>query len=365
MKKFAVMTLALLLAAALLAGCGAKGDYASEDGYNGTTYGEPFYAGDDVSTSTSGVYYSDSEMMLNEDQAVPASGGGSTYDSSEQAGTDSGGAATGPAVNTNAQDYGLKIIYTSSLSIETLEYDNSYNAIMTELRTCGGYIAYSDQWNAYNGARYADFEFRIPAQNYDRFLSASDGFGTVIRRSDTSQDVTSSYTDIEARILSLQTQESRLLELISEAKDLESLLLLEDKLTAIRYEIEGYIGILNQYDDLIAFCTVGISLAEVAVITPPKTETFWQQTWETITDSLRIVGNFLKNVFFILIYLLPYLIIAAVIIVPIRWLTRKKRAQRKADNALQMALATGSPVSTGTQPDQAQRRMKDKKKKDR
>lgn len=237
-------------------------------------------------------------------------------------------------VNKEASEFGLKIIYTSSMSIETLNYEESYSVIMEALHKAGGYISYSNQsggqfGDAYYTARRANFEFRIPVENYEQFLSSSGDFGNVTNRTDNSQDITSAYIDIEARLTALKTQEERLLELLKEAKDIETLLTLEDKLAAVRYEIENYTSQLRMYDNLVEYSTVSIELSEVSAAVPIKTKSFGQELGEAITGSLRTVMTFLRGLVIVLVYVLPYCVIALGIFFAVRPFA--KRAKKKRD----------------------------------
>lgn len=340
MKKIVAIILVFLLAVSLLVACG--GTNKTSDDYHTGNGGSTEQGSSDLipAAPDGGLYENDSSN----EYASPPSG-----DSAE---TNDNPAVAGPDANSNANDYGLKIIYMSSLSIETLDYDASYGAIMAQLKKSGGYISYSDQQgggtaNGYVSARYAEFEFRIPVNNYEAFLEASDGFGSIISRNDTTHDVTASYADLEARITALKTQEERLLELLAMSNDLDMLLRLEDKLAQVRYEIEGYMSTLNRYDDLISFCTVTIYLREVSVITPVSEKTFWQETWETIQGSLRLAGDFLKAIFFILLYVLPYLLIALVVFLIVRPFVKKGKAKRAEIRAAQMA---ATPYGGFSQP---------------
>lgn len=338
MKKTATLFLILILAVSLLAGCGRESEGGGSADDNG-------FASDPNSTGAV------------EDAASSEYEGTGLYDGKDLSVLPEGQNPAGYTDN-------LKIIYTATLSIETLEYDQSYAGMLAELKACGGYVSNSDEWNTGSGARSAELEFRIPVENYGRFLAATDGFGTVTRRSEASQDVTSSYTDIEARIAALRTQEERLLALVTTANDLEVLLQLEDKLAGVRYEIESYTATLNRYDDLISFCTVSVSLSEVAIYSPVRTKTFWQETGETVVNSLRGVGVFLKGLFYVLIYALPYLLIALAIFLIVWRVTKKKREQQKAQRALQYALTTGNPLDVLEAQNKVDLAEKGDKKKD-
>ena len=69
-------------------------------------------------------------------------------------------------------------------------------------------------------------------------MSAAGEIGNVTSSGKSAQNVTSQYTDYEARLKSLYLQEERLLEMLGKATDLDSLITLEARLSEVRYEIE-------------------------------------------------------------------------------------------------------------------------------
>ena len=62
------------------------------------------------------------------------------------------------------------------------------------------------------------------------------------------------YTDYEARLSSLNTQEERLLDMLSKSEDVETLIALEQRLSDVRYEIESIERSLRNYDMQIRRC---------------------------------------------------------------------------------------------------------------
>lgn len=93
-------------------------------------------------------------------------------------------------------------------------------------------------------------------------------YGNVLSTSRSAQNVTSSYTDFEARLSSLNTQEERLLDMLSKSTDVETLIALEQRLSDVRYEIEAIERNLRNYDAQIRYSTIDLSIREVELYTP-------------------------------------------------------------------------------------------------
>ncbi|MBO4359539.1 MAG: DUF4349 domain-containing protein [Eubacteriaceae bacterium] len=207
-----------------------------------------------------------------------------------------------------------KIIYRCETSIETVNFDDSCAALMAMIEQCHGYVAssYISNGGYYSSAtRNMSVTARIPREFYEQFLSQRTQLGAVVYFSESTEDVTGAYIDITARLESLQIQEERLLALIKEAKDLEELLLLEDKLTDVRYSIESAQSALKTYDDLIAYCTVEVNLREVLKASNVNTG-FGYKVRERFVSTWAGFVNFLQDLVLAVISLLPVLIIGGI-----------------------------------------------------
>ena len=70
---------------------------------------------------------------------------------------------------------------------------------MAALRSAGGYVSGTDQYTpSYEGAqRRAHYQLRVPADRYDTFLEGAGKAGNLTNKTESTQDVTSEYVDVE------------------------------------------------------------------------------------------------------------------------------------------------------------------------
>ena len=224
-----------------------------------------------------------------------------------------GAAAETPEPDDSVADYTAKIIYTASVSIETTEFDKAVAALENQVQKIGGFVESSNvtgdtQYNSDGTTtvvnRWAYYTVRIPCDHFESFLHETEGFGNVTSTSRDAQNVTSAYTDYEARLSSLNTQEERLLDMLAKSEDVETLIALEQRLSDVRYEIESIERNLRNYDMQIKYSTVNLDLREVEVYTPtvPVRRTFSQKLADllcvgqlllAIGELLLCVGQFL------------------------------------------------------------------------
>ena len=240
-----------------------------------------------------------------------------------------------------------KMIYSANLEIQTTEYDAAIAALESSVTAFGGFV---EQSNTYGDIRYnddgtsrvvnrmADYVVRVPATRFQEFLSQADGLGNVLSCNRYAENVTSHYTDQEARLASLYTQEERLLSMLEKSEDVESLIALEERLADVRYEIESIERNLRNLDRRIAYSSVTISLHEVESYTPtkPVQRTFGEKLSDALTDGWRSFSRGVQYFLIDLVYALPgiilFLLIAgAAVLIALR--LRKKHKAKKAAKA--------------------------------
>lgn len=161
-----------------------------------------------------------------------------------------------------------KIIYTTYLSIETKDYDLAYQQLNDTLSGVDGYLESSNEYtDSTDSTRTLSLTLRVPESSYDAFVDAAEQTGSVTSKSESAEDVTTQYMDIEARLDSLTAQRTRLQELQASADNLTDLLQIESSLSDVQYQIESYQSQLNWYSQQVSYCTVNITLDEVETLT--------------------------------------------------------------------------------------------------
>ena len=336
MKKRSILAilLAMLLALTILTGCGAT---------------SKSMAAADSAPAESYQYNMTAESPAEEPASMETKADYDTAETEEAydtVATEAGGGAETPEPDDSVADYTAKIIYTASVSIETTEFDKAVAALENQVQKIGGFVESSNvtgdtQYNSDGTTtvvnRWAYYTVRIPCDHFESFLHETEGFGNVTSTSRDAQNVTSAYTDYEARLSSLNTQEERLLDMLAKSEDVETLIALEQRLSDVRYEIESIERNLRNYDMQIKYSTVNLDLREVEVYTPtvPVRRTFGQKLADSLSDGWNGFTRGIQNVILGLASALPALILLAVIIAAVIVCIKKARKKRKAKKAAQ------------------------------
>ena len=178
-----------------------------------------------------------------------------------------------------------KIIYRASLAMKVVDPSVTYNEITD---TIGDYTAYVEEADI-SQDRY-DITVRVLSSEFDQFVEDIKTSGELVSYSKTSDDITNQYSTFEAKRLALETKHARILELITQADDLNTILMLEEE----RYDIESSLNAigntLENYDSLVDYSTVEISIREAVeeIIVLPRTENPNVSITETTNNSISL-----------------------------------------------------------------------------
>ena len=299
MKKYISCLLALVLVLGLLTGCGGASEsaaYKSEANYD--------------------------MVMAAEEAAAPMA---------MESGLSTG---SGAEMREASVPENRKWIVTVYLSAETEDLDNLTANLDAQIASLGGYV---ENQSVYNGSSYetyrrrnANLTIRIPADKTDSFVESVGEFSNVTSQEKNREDITLTYVATESRMKALQTEETRLLELLAQAETMEDLLTIEERLTEVRYELESVTSQMRLYDNQVDFATIHLNISEVKEYTPVEEPTFWERITKGFADSIEGVGEGIVDFIAWVIIASPYLVIYGILLVVVIFLARRIRRSCKA-----------------------------------
>jgi len=238
-----------------------------------------------------------------------------------------------------------KIIYSVFANIETKDFDETiagvhallmrYNAFVENSSISG--VNYAAQFHGWFDLRTANFTIRVPNQHLNVMTGRFEELGNVVHQSSTATNITSQFIDTQSRLNSLTVQEERLLTMLGQAEDVPDLIMIEERISDVRFQIEALTTTINTWQSQVDFSTVTLSIWEVEQFTEiQETErTYWQQIGDGLSSTMRGIGRFFMNVFMwivvsapvIIIVVVIALIVALVVRAKIRKFLRKRNAQ--------------------------------------
>ena len=225
------------------------------------------------------------------DTAASSSGGATN----EMTGTDSGW-SNGSTQDATQESEGqssasvyqdAKLIRRAYLQVQTETFDQAVASLEKMVAECGGYFQSASveggSLRNQNATRWGNYTIRLPQEQFDTFLGRTGELGYVTSQSENSENVSQQYYDTEAHLKAQRTKQERLLSLLEKADSMETIVALEDALSEVEYEIESLTTSLNEYDSLISYSTIELTLDEVKTITTtPGSGTVWARVWRPV-----------------------------------------------------------------------------------
>ena len=236
---------------------------------------------------------------------------------------------------------GQKLIRRVSIDAETEDLEALLGSLSVKISSVGGYIENQDLYNgsAYSSYRHrsASLTVRIPAENLDGFIQQVKDVSNVVNYNESQEDVTLTYVSTESRIKALETEQERLLELLSKADNMSDLLEIEARLTDVRYELENVTSQLRVLANKVDYATVNLYIDQVKVYTEVEEQTVWQRIGTGFKQNLADIGESMEDFFVWFVTYSPQLVVFAVIAAVVIAVLRRRNQKRKTQWEKRMA----------------------------
>lgn len=247
------------------------------------------------------------------------------------------GASAGAALENKAADElsdtettQQKLVYTSRLTVDTTEFDAYADAVRQKVSELGGYIEQSEvSGDAENGGRSLYMTIRVPAEKRNELTDTAKSNAKVRSQSESVEDVTLEYVDVQSHIEALQTEQQTLLGLLEKADSIDTMLAIQNQLTEVRYQLESYTSRLKVMQNQVDYSTLELSAYEVTRVTATEKDTFLIRLKDRFMGSLTALGNGCENVVLFILGGLPILAVLGVLLAVIVLLVRRVRKNRK------------------------------------
>ena len=234
MKKFIIIILSTLL----LLSCGGKSGSSNN-----------------INFTTQSAVPPPSPMMIEEDAVV----------------TDS--------VNyTSESNVERKLIVTVDIRINSKDVEKSYKSIENKVKEYNGYF---DNVESSKNRYY--LTIRIPKDNLNNFISFIEESEKIENKNINTQDVTDTYYDTDNRIKNREVLLEKLRNYLKEAKNIDEILKIEDRINTLTYEIERMKGNLQNLQSSIDYSRVTVNI----------------QNQEAIKSNTNIYNKYLNLISFL------------------------------------------------------------------
>ena len=258
--------------------------------------------------------------------------GGTAADSAKAPAATGGGAANslaenvpakgGPAQVPTDQPVQRSIIYNGSITLQVDDVPGTAAKIASLVTTAGGFVG-GDQRDLNADRSTATLTLRVPAEKFSGTLDAIGRDGNEKSRSISTEDVTATVIDLDARIKTEQASVDRMRDLLAKAQSITDVATVEAELSKREADLESMQAKQRNLADLTALSTITVNLLGKDATPPAKQATGflgglwhgWHAFVATVDGLLVVLGA-----------LLPFLIVLGIPLGVLLWLRRRRRA---------------------------------------
>ncbi|MEL6128281.1 MAG: DUF4349 domain-containing protein [Cyanobacteria bacterium J06628_4] len=280
-------SLAILMAVASLASCGAASDFSSKAG-------API---DSRAVTESASILTDQEVA--------------------QAAATAEADASSPGEPPNDTDVTAgqpQLIKRAQLSLVVDSIDDSLKSASQLIRAQQGDILDLQDNQIEAIQRTAYLRIRVPQANLDPLLEALGELGTVQQQGLSAEDVSTQIVDAQARLRNLRKSEESLLKIMERSGEISHVLEVSQELGRVREQIEQIDARVQNLQTQVRYSTIDLTLAAAVAAQPigrPLGETIGA-TWRDATQSVGDLTVGLMQVGLWLLAYSPYVLIVAI-----------------------------------------------------
>lgn len=234
-----------------------------------------------------------------------------------------------------------KLVYRCNMGIETLNYEETYNAIKELILKYNGRVTSEEfsnsnsylrkdiyNYSGYNVTKTCDMTIRVPSVSYNDFVNSIGNSGNVISKNQSVDSITQEYYSNKTKLDSLISQKERYEDMRTSAATIEELIQVNDRISQIEYEITTLTNTIRLQDSDVAYSYVTLSIEEVQEFSEPdepvKTNKFVDRLLNTIKYTWKDFLTVCENLLFAIIRLIPTIVILLIIFVIYKIFLSKK-----------------------------------------
>jgi len=185
-----------------------------------------------------------------------------------------------------------KIVMTAQIRVRVENLDESDSLIKDLMKRYNAYARSTDIED--NSRRYS---IRVPSPVYRVAIDEISGMGRILGRSESAEDVTLRYYDLEGRLATKKELLKTFQSYLGKAKTIEEILSVERRIAELQNEIEGTGKELRHLANRVDYATIELSVLGPIALSPYRGPTLG----ERLKELFGSFGNFLSSIVIILI----------------------------------------------------------------
>jgi hypothetical protein len=218
-----------------------------------------------------------------------------------------------------------KIIKDGRLAILVSELEKTKSRIDILVKNNGGYYA-NESFNNSDWESSFNLKIRVPFTNFEKLINDIEtGDGEIQYKEIEARDVTDQFIDLETRLENKRNYLIRYNDLLKQAKNVNEILEIEEKIRGLEEEIESTTGRLKYLSDLVDYSTLDLTISKKKEFkyNPVNRDKFTERIKQSLSKGWYGFVDFLLFV----IKIWPFWILVTLVIY--FWRKFKKRKNKK------------------------------------
>lgn len=197
------------------------------------------------------------------------------------------------------------VVFTARLELEVEDLEPVLDTVRLLAESHNGFVA-TEKTRKNSGY----ITIRLPQRVFHETVAEIEELGELQSRDLQGQDVTEEYVDLGSRLVNLENQEQRLLEIMEMGTTVESVLKVENELERVRGSIESIKGRLNYLESRVELATITVYLNLKEEEPEPTFAWFPEVNWSIpVRAGLSVISSMAQGMITITIVLLPFLVL--------------------------------------------------------
>jgi large-conductance mechanosensitive channel len=243
--------------------------------------------------------------------------------------TDSAAGSSGQAAGVTSAS-GQKLVRTVDMTVELDSSDRiteTADSFTAKAKELGGYVAENSvQDDEYGTSTH--LTLKVPDTQADALLSFARTTGKIRSLNDNVEDVTLRYTDMDTRIKTLKTEQERLAGYLEKAQSVSEMKEIEDSLQDVTERLEQAESDMRVLSSQISYTEISITI-EASDNEMVRSTARFRQAWNSIGKNIIDSTSVL---IVIISYLLPFVIVAVIIILIVNAIGKRKKPKQQTEN---------------------------------
>ena len=233
-----------------------------------------------------------------------------------------------PPPNQSQLSVEKKIIKTGTIHVKVTDLGREKAKIDTLLMK---FKAYYDNERLNNNKHESSYDLivRIPVTHFEKFVAEIEKGGNEITFKEVdAQDVTEQFIDLETRLENKRKYMASYQNLLRQARSVEDILEIQEKIRAIEEEVESTMGRLKYLTNQTSFSTLNLTLTQEKEykFTPERRDNFFEKLKQSLIGGWYVFVDFI----YILVYNWVWIIvISAAVYFWIRFRRKRKNAEKQ------------------------------------